>query len=657
MSYLSFDKQQLVNLEYSLSRENIRTNRGGSYASSTIIGCNTRKYHGLLVCPLEHLDGQRHVLLSSLDASVIQNGVEFQLGIHKYPGGRFFPRGHIYIIDFVTDPIPKLTYSIGNTVLTHEILLVEEEERILSRYTLEDSQAVVKLKLEPFLAFRNTHKLSKANMDIRKSFTSVSKGISMKLYEQYPDLFMQISKDTHFVSIPNWHYKIEYTQEQARGYEYQEDLFVPGYFEVDIKKGESVIFSAGLSEIEPSVLTELFEKQLSRRVPRDSFDNCLLNSAQQFLVKKGDETELVAGYPWFGKWGRDTFIALPGLTLAIGKINTCKAILDTKAKDLKNGLFINNGSVIPFEYDSADAPLWFCWAVQQYSLYADSLIEVWEQYHHTIEEILTCFKNGTDYHIKMLENGLIYAGQEGYALTWMDSKIKETPVTPRIGCTVEINALWYNAVMFALELAQVANDESFIETWKELPELISESFFHTFWDEENRYLYDYVDGDFKDKSIRPNQIFAISLPYSPLKESKQKSVLDIVEQDLLTPKGLRTLSPEHPDYRGLYEGDPDERDAAYHQGTVWVWLLGHFCEAYFKIYGRSGLSFVRRIYQGFEEEMWVHGIGSVSEIFDGNPPHRPRGAISQAWSVGELLRIKQMIKMHETTSIPNLVTK
>lgn len=646
MSYLNFDKNELVNLEYSLARETIRTNRSGSFASSTIIGCNTRKYHGLLVCPMEDFNNDRHVLLSILDATVIYKDNRFPLGVHQYKGGVYAPKGHMYVRDFDAEPIPRITYGIGDLVLEREILLVQEEERILVRYTVIDTQAPITLSLQPFLACRPIHQLSKANLDANLEFSWVKNGIKSSIYPNYPPLYMQASKKMEFIPAPDWYYDFEYIEEQKRGYEYHEDLYMPGYFEIDLKKGESFIFCVGLKEAQPTSLKKLYEGQLKKRVPRDSFENCLINSAQQFLVKKRSRVELIAGYPWFGKWGRDSFIALPGLTLSLGDLTQCKEILDSKTTELRRGLFMNNGEKNPPTYNSADAPLWFIWAVQQYSLQLKNKTSIWNNYGVHINNILQAYREGTDYNIHMLDSGLIFAGEEnGDALTWMDATESGQAVTPRVGMPVELNALWYNAVCFALEISK--KDKAFQNEWKNLPLQIASSFIENFWSESRGHLADYTNADYKDWAIRPNQVFATSLPYSPLNEEMRQSILEIVEDQLLTPKGLRTLSPAHPDYKGVYGGDLAYRDSAYHQGTAWPWLLGAFCEGLLKIYGASRLAQIEQIYQNFEEEMWLHGVGSVSEIHDGNPPHRPNGAISQACSIAELLRIRVMIQKYK----------
>jgi len=643
MSYLRVDKSRLINLEYSLGKEILRTNRAGSYASMTIIGCNTRKYHGLLVCPVDQLDGERHVLLSSLDETVIQHGKEFNIGIHKYEGDNYEPKGHKYVRDFEAETIPITIIRVGGVVLRKERLLVENDEQILIKYTLLEAHSPTILRFKPFLAFRNIHALSKSNLTANTKSEFVPNGIKSKLYNGYPFLHMQFSKSVDFIPVPDWYYNIEYLEEQKRGYDYKEDLFVPGYFELPIKKGESVIFSGSTKEVNPNSITRRFTAELKKRVPRDDFKNCLINSAQQFIVRKKGETQIIAGFPWFDCWGRDTFISLPGLTLSIDDPKTFLQVTDTEVKKLKGGLFPNMGSGEDAAYNSVDAPLWFFWAIQQYVDYAGSEMSVWKNYSGHMKAILAAYRNGASFNISMQENGLIWAGEEGKALTWMDAVVDGYPVTQRKGFAVEINALWYNAVKFTLELAEKAGDNKFVKEWVNMPEKIKESFRIVFCDPDKAYLADYVDGDYKDWSVRPNQIFAVSLKYSPLDNDKKKQVLDTVRKELLTPRGLRTLSPKNPDYKAVYEGNQEERDKAYHQGTVWPWLLGHFCEGYLKLHKKSGIGFVRQLVEGFEEVMSEHGIGSISEIYDGNPPHLPGGAISQAWSVAEILRILTML--------------
>jgi len=649
MSYINFDKNQLVNLEYSLNRELLRSNRAGSYACTTILGCNTRKYHGLLVTPQPAIDGENHVLLSSLDITIIQREAEFNFGIHKFPGGVYMPKGHKYFSDYTTEPIPKLTFRVGGVVLTMELLLALDDERLLVRYVLEDAHSPTIIRIKPFLAFRNIHKLAKANVFVDKKYEKIDSGIRYRMYTGYSNLFMQFSKKPEYTHVPDWYYNIEYAKEQERGYDYQEDLFVPGFFEIPMKKGEEIVFSAGTSEINPQTLKKLFDTEIKFRIPRDSFFNNLVNSAHQFIVRRDKKTEVTAGFPWFGRWGRDTFIALPGITLGIDDPKTCKAVLDTMTAELSGPLFPNVGHGNYAVYNSVDAPLWFFWALQQYAEYTNTKDRVWKEYGKKMLMILEGFRDGTMYNIKMQDNGLIYAGIQGKALTWMDAIVNGKPVTPRIGMPVEINALWYNAVMFALEVADLANAKSFIEEWTPVSNMIPAAFKETFWNKDKGYLADYVCGDFTDWTVRPNMVIATSLPYVPVSDKICQLVLERIQQELLTPRGLRTLTPKHPDYKGLYGGNQTERDMAYHQGTVWPWLLGHFAEGYLKVHGKSGLSMIKSLYDGFDAAMKEYCVGTIAEIYDGDPPHKACGALSQAWSVGEILRIRKLIEKVENS--------
>lgn len=646
MSYIQFDKEQLVNLEYSLPKELLRSNRAGSYANTTIIYSNTRKYHGLLVTPQPGLDEDNHVLLSSFDETVIQHDAEFNLSIHKFDGEVFNPKGHRYIRNFDTEPIPILTYRVGGVVLTKEVLLVRNDDRIIIKYTLQDAHSPTTLRFKPFLAFRNIHALSKANMDVDDKYEEVQNGIKVRMYTGYTPLIMQFSKKAVYTHVPDWYYNFEYIRERARGYDYLEDLFVPGYFEVGIEKGESIYFSAGLNELKPARLKKLFDDEVKSRIPRNSYKHCLINSAQQFIVQKGDNVHVLAGFSWFGRRGRDTFIALPGLTLTTNNTKTFLNVIDTMISEMHGCLFPNVGHGSKTLYNSVDAPLWFFWALQQYARHTKSTQTVWKEYGKVMKKILEGYKQGTDFNIHATDSGLLYAGEKGCAVTWMDAFVNKEPLHPRTGLAVEVNALWYNAIMFALECAQNANDKSFINEWKPLADKIPTAFTETFWDKKKKYLADYVQGDYKDWSVRPNMVIATSLEYSPIPEEIRKSVLDVVKSELLTTRGLRTLSPNDVNYHSVYAGNQAQRDRACYQGTAWPWLLGHFAEGYLKIHGKSGIQTISRIYKGLEETLTEHAIGSISELFDGDPPHKPGGSISMAWSVAEILRMDQILNSY-----------
>jgi len=643
MSYIKFEKSQIVNLEYSLAREIIRTNRAGSYASTTLVGCNTRKYHGLLVCPIDELGGGRYVLLSSLDVTVINDDRSFNIGIRKYKGDYFSPKGHKYIEDFSTEVIPIRVYRVGNVLLQMERILAHYEEQILVRYTILEASETMKLQIRPFLAFRGIHDLTHANLAANTKVEFIRNGVKSKLYDKFPWLHMQFSTKAEFVHVPDWYLGVEYIEEQKRGYDFSEDLFTPGFFELEAKRGDVIIFSASTHEENPRGFKGKFSKMVSGKIPRNCYINCLRNAAQQFVEKRGDDTLIIAGYPWFGSWGRDTFISLPGIALARHKLDLYRAVFNTQVNKMKDGLFPNMGTAGYYAFNSIDAPLWFFWALQQYTLNGGT--DCCERYENAAKSILYAFKNGTAYNIHMRDNGLIYADAPGKALTWMDAVVYGVPVTPRNGYAVEINALWYNAVCFALDMAKVEKDKQLLKEFGHLPELIKESFLDLFWDEKSGYLADYVnDNEGKNFFVRPNMVIAVSLPYSMLSKEQMKSVLDIADKELVTPRGLRTLSPANQFYKGTYCGNQEERDRAYHQGTVWPLLYGPFCEWWLKVYGKQGAQKVKKLIYGLEEVMSEHGITTLSEIHDGDPPHAPRGAISQAWSVGEVLRIIDLLE-------------
>lgn len=642
MNYLDFEKSELVNLEYSLGREILSTNRAGGYFSTTIVLCNTRKYHGLMVLPLDQFDGENHVLLSSVHETIVQHKKEFNLGINRYPG-IYEPRGHKYIIDFTYEPTPKITYRVGGVVIEKELLFVHNEEQIMIRYTLKEAQSPTRIRIKPFLAFRNAHSISKSNLYVNKYFKEEQNGVKFKLYNGFPYLHLQLNKTNEYVAAPDWYYDIEYMEELKRGYEGHEDLFVPGFFELPIKKGESIILSASTSEQNTKSLTRKYNMEIQRRPKKDNLENCLRNAAHQFIVKRGKKTEIIAGYPWFGRWGRDTFIALPGLTLSVGDIKSCREVLDTISREMKSGLFPNMGNATTSAFNSVDAPLWYFWTIQQLNNKTKDKTETWKAYGKKMKSILNAYRDGQlPYSIKMHENGLIWAGEKGVALTWMDAVANGKPVTPRIGYQVEINALWYNAIMFTIELAEHNNDSKFVKEWQPIAELVSNSFNEVFWVKEKNYLADYVDNNGQNIYVRPNQIFAASLPYSPITDEAKRYVLDVVEGELFTTKGLRTLSPKNPNYIGKYEGDQATRDSAYHQGTAWPWLLGHFIEAHYKIHGLATNTIAKKILDSICEDMDKHGVCGIAEIYDGDPPQQPNGCISQAWSVSEILRIKRI---------------
>ncbi|MBK7626992.1 MAG: glycogen debranching enzyme family protein [Bacteroidales bacterium] len=643
MSYIKFEKSQVVNLEYSLAREVIRTNRAGSYSSTTIVGCNTRKYHGLLICPVDEFGGERFVLLSALDITVVNNDKSFNTGIRKYKGDYFNPKGHKYIEDFNADNIPSRVYRVGGVMIKQERLLVHYEEQFLLRITVLEASEPMVLQLRPFLAFRNIHQLTHANLAANTKVDFIENGIRSKMYEGFPYLNMQFSAKAEFIPVPDWYLGVEYPEEQKRGYDFSEDLFTPGFFEIKAKEGDEIIFSASTKEEKTAGLKQKFAKTVTGKIQRDSFKNCLRNAAQQFVEKRGGKTLIIAGYPWFGAWGRDTFISLPGIALARHKLALYKEVLNTQVERMKNGLFPNMGEESNPAFNTVDAALWFFWAIQQYVEQGGT--DAWELYGEAAKSVLNAYKSGTSYNIHMRDNGLIYADAPGKSLTWMDAVVHGVPVTPRRGYDVEINALWYNAVCFSLEMARLNNDKKFIKEYEKLPELIKKSFLEIFWDPRLNTLADYVnDTEGVNLFVRPNMVIAVSMPYSMLDKDQMKSILDVADKELVTIRGLRTLSPRNKMYKGVYKGSQEERDNAYHQGTVWPWLFGPFCEGWLKVYGKQGVQKVKNLIFGLEAVMNEHGISTISEIYDGDPPHAPQGSISQAWSVGEVLRIMDLLE-------------
>lgn len=632
----------MTNLEESLHKELLRTNRSGAYSCSTIVDCNTRKYHGLLVVPVPELDDENHVLLSSLDPTVIQHGAEFNLGLHKYQGNNYSPKGHKYIREFDCDKVPTTVYRVGGVILKKEVVFQHYEDRILIRYTLVDAHSATTLRFRPFLAFRSVRQFTHENSTASRAYEEVDNGIRTKMYAGYPFLYMQFSKKNQFVFHPDWYRGVEYPKEQERGYASNEDLYVPGYFEMDIKKGESVVFSASTSQIKTTTLRSLFEKEVEARAPRDNFFHCLVNAAHQFHKReKNDDRYLLAGYPWFKCRARDTFIALPGLTLAIDEQDYFELVMKTAEKGLREFMEGKPITAKIYEMEQPDVPLWAVWAIQQYAKSAGR-DKCSQMYGKLLEDIIHYIIDGNHPNLRLDDKGLLYADGRDKAVTWMNSTANGRPVVPRSGYIVEFNALWYNALKFC---ASIATDNGRVDEAAELNDLADvagESFVNTFLNEYG-YLYDYVDGNMVDWSVRPNMVFAVAFDYSPLSKEQKRSVLDICTRELLTPKGLRSLSPKSGGYNPMYVGQQTQRDYAYHQGTAWPWLEGFYFEACIKLYKHTRLSFIERQLVGFEDEMSYHALGSISELFDGNPPFHGRGAMSFAMNVAEILRASKML--------------
>ena len=644
MSYLRFDKTLMTNLEESLQREILRTNRSGAYHCSTIVDCNTRKYHGLLVIPIPEMDDENHVLLSSLDETVIQHGAEFNLGLHKYQGNNYSPNGHKYIREFQWEKVPTTIYRVGGVILKKEKLFVHHENRILIRYTLLEAHSATTLRLRPFLAFRSVRQYTHENSQASRDYQLVENGIKTCMYPGYPELFMQLNKKNEFHFQPDWYRGIEYPKEQERGYAFNEDLYVPGYFEVEIKKGESIVFSGGVSATPTRSLKTTFDKEVDVRAPRDSFYHCLVNAAHQFHNKQGERNYVLAGYPWFKCRARDMFISLPGLTLAIGELDEFHNAMETAREAIYDWMNERPSEAQVYEMEHPDVLLWAVWTLQQYAKMVGAK-QCWEKYGQLLEDIMEYLTSGKHPNLFLHQNGLLYTNGSNKAVSWMNSTAGGRPVVARTGYLVEVNALWYNALMFAAKMMNERDNNAGAAPLEKLAEKVKPAFVDTFLNEHG-YLLDYVDGYMMDWSVRPNMIFTVAFDYSPLDTHQKKRVLDIVTKELLTPKGLRSLSPKSGGYNPNYVGPQNQRDYAYHQGTAWPWLAGFYFEAYLRIYKMSGLSFVERQLIGYEAEMNSHCVGSIPELFDGNPPFKGRGAVSFAMNVAEILRTLYIINKY-----------
>ena len=647
MCYLRFDKTQMTNLQDSLFKELLITNRSGAYCSTTLVGCNIRKYHGLLVVPVPEIDDENHVLLSSLDETVIQHGAEFNLGLHKYQGENYSPKGHKYIVSFEWEKVPTWVYRIGGVLLKKEIAYDTTTFRLYIRYTLLDAHSATTLRLKPFLAFRSVRQWTQENGAANTGFEAVENGIRMCLYQGYPDLYMQLNHKAEWHHQPDWYRGLDYPKERERGYDSSEDLMVPGYFEMPIKKGESIIFTASLASVAPRQMGKLMDAEIAALDSRDSFYHCLVNAAHQFKVQKDGENYLLAGYPWFKCRARDMFIAMPGITLSIGEVEMYEKYMETAAKAIRSYINKEPLPVAIYEMEQPDTLLWAIWCIQQYGKYV-SRQKCNELYGDLLREMIKFIRDGKHSNLFLHDNGLLYSNGRDRAVTWMNAQSNGRPITPRSGYIVEFNALWYNALKFYEQILSENGGEenkALAAQFAAEAEKTARSFKEVFLNEYG-YLLDYVDGQMMDWSVRPNQLFAIALDFSPLDMKERKSVLDICTKELVTPKGIRSLSPKSGGYNPMYIGRQEQRDFAYHQGTAWPWLTGFYLEAYLRVYRMSGVNYIERQLIGFEEELFYHCVGTIPELFDGNPRFSGRGAISFAMNVSGILRAIRLLEKY-----------
>ncbi len=647
MSYITFSHEQLSNPGFSTEREVIRTNRVGGYLGTTICGCNTRKYHGLLIVPVGAFGGEKHVLLSQLDETIVQHQTEFQLGARCYRNASYEPQGYNYLDHFEFLKAPRYTYRAGGAKLIKERLLVSNEQQTLIRYTLRDSTSAIVLQLRPLVAFRNIHSLSKANGYAHTEHEEIPGGIRLKLYDDYPWLYLQLSRQSVFKPAPAWYYDIEYEKERERGYECHEDLFSPGYFEIGLSEGETVVFSAAIHEVHSKTLKDRFNKELRKRLDKHTIYDSLRNAATQFTWhQEHHEEDIIAGFPWYNSISRQTFIALPGLRLTQSDRQLGMEVLDSYLPFLSGGLFPACISERKLTYNSADTSLWFIWSIQQLRKQGCRLKDLGIRYGKAIKTILNAYREGTPV-VSMLENGMLFSAEEGKTYTWMDSYSNGSPAVPRYGMPVEINALWYNAICFALEMAHKAGDSEFEMQWKRMPGKIEKVFLESFWNEERGYLADVYNGFHTDWSVRPNMVIAAAMEYTPLSREQQHSILAVADRHLLTPRGLRTLSPWDPAYRGGVYGSTGEHEYSFHNGAVHPWLLQFYAEAWLRLNKKSGVAHIRSLIQGFEREMTSHCLGTIAEVYDGDQPHAARGAVSQAWNVASILNCLKLLSQIE----------
>jgi len=632
------------------SREWLETNGLGGFASSTIMGLNTRRYHALLTVATKPPVG-RVVMLSKLEETLVIHGDRFELGANQYPGV-VHPRGFEFLASFRLDPFPVFTYQAGGVTIEKSIFMVQGENTAVVQYRASGKHLDdVKLDILPLIAFRNFHSTTHENSAINGhiEFDDGVAGI-----QPYPDLPRMFLAHNAIQTEPaaEWYRNFEFAEERHRGLDFREDLFHPLTMRFDLAKDPHAVVIASTEPHRPREADGFERQERKRRAQliastpvQDEFLQTLTLAADQFIANRGNLKTIVAGYHWFGDWGRDTMISLPGLTLTTGKYDVARQILLAFAKFVDRGMLPNifpDAGETP-EYNTVDATLWYFEAIRQYAEFSDDYTTVRNDLYPVLVDIVEWHIRGTRYGIHTDSDGLLFAGEPGVQLTWMDAKVGDWVVTPRTGKPVEIQALWYNALRIMEQFAKRFADRDGQQKYKAMADKAYVSFNGQFWNESQRCLYDVMnlEADQIDESVRPNQIFTISLPFPILDPARSKAVIDKVQAELLTPFGLRTLSQHDPKYIGQYGGDPRSRDGAYHQGTVWPWLLGPFVAAYLKVYGRKPetLKKVAAWSQPLQQHLSEAGLGSISEIFCGDAPHQPCGCIAQAWSVAEVLRI------------------
>ena len=638
MAFLKFNKAELVNLSYSLKREIIIANKAGAYCNTSIVTCNTRRYHGLYAMTLDRFGGDRFMLLSSLDESLVMDGKQFNLGIHCY-GDIYEPRGHKYVVDFGADPAPTITYKVGDIMFRKTILFVPGSNQLLIKYEVVSSPNPVKLLLKPFLAFRNIHDLTHQNDQANLSYTEVGNGVAFKMYPNFPDLNIQISRANKFMYTPCWNNNITYSDEYRRGFDCREDLYTPGSFSLSLKSGDAIYVSVSTLEENPKTFSAAFKRALAIIGTVDTNHGELVRSGNLLVTEHNGRKKIEAGFSWLLQGLlRETLQALPGLAL-YGQESPAEfeEILDNLIADEQERLFRKT--------TQAEAPFLLTTALQAYIEYGADEKKVYEKYGQTLKDILDSYLPGERKEIAMQPNGLLWAQQDGVALSWMNAYVDGRAVTERAGYQVETNAFWYNAICFILDLEKKYGSKTskFLRRWADICTLVKENYQKTFWNDSYRCLADYVDNAGQHMDIRPNQLYAIALDHSPIDEELAPYILRVVDNELVTARGIRTLSPRDARYRGVYEGSQVDRDLAYHQGCAHPVLLDPYVRISFKVKGPAFWKKCEWLTEGFFKDLSKHGVAAFSEIYDGDPPHEPHGAISSALSTAALLTVDYLM--------------
>ena len=643
MAFLKFNKSELVNLAYSLKREILSANKTGAYCNTSIVTCNTRRYHGLLAVTLDRFGGDRFLLLSDLDESLIVGGKQFNLGIHCY-GDSYEPRGHKYVVDFCADPVPQITYKVGEILLRKSIVLAQDRDQVLVRYEILESPTPVVLQLRPYLAFRNIHDLTHENPDANTTGTEIQNGMSYRLYANFPNLNLQVSDArAKFVAGPYWNKNITYSDEYRRGFDCREDLVVPGWFESKLKPGDAIVFSASLMQEDPTEFKRRFNTCVKNAGEITSYRDQLRRCADTLITCHNGRKRIHAGYSWlYTGLLRETLMALPGLTLCgLHDPKSFEEILDNLIADEQERLFRRTTQV--------EAPLRLASALQNYIDYGADEKAVWKKYGIIVRGIIESYLPGERAEVSMQPNGLLWAQKEGVALSWMNCYADGRPVTERAGYQVETNAMWYNAICFAIEMEGKygAKKSRFVTKWTAIRDLIKANFQPMFWNAQRGCLADYVDNNGQNLDIRPNQIYAIAVKYSPVDEELAPAILRVVDNELVTARGIRSLSPRDVKYKAVYEGSQRDRDLAYHQGCTHPYLLAPYVDISFRVKGASFWKRAEWLVEGFYNDLGKHGVGAFSELYDGDPPHEPHGAISSALSTAALLVVEHMLDQYK----------